>query len=328
MKSPLILSRVPFRLPLGGGSTDMPSYYQRHEGFIFGVAINMYMDILIKEPITDDNIHMHYMHYETEPSVENIKHTIGKEALKMTGIRNKVLISFKADTPSGTGLGSSGACSVALLKGLSLFKGTTMSNIEAAEQSFALTQNMGLPDGKQDPYVCAVGGFVVLDIKKNGKVRVSQPVISQKAKTTFVKNTLLFYTGIRRDSKPLLAAQNTRTILKLKHKIKDIGKKVLRSFLREDLDEFGRLLDEHWQLKKGMSDAMTTGWLDDIYATARREGALGGKILGAGGGGYFMFYCPTAEARAAVRKAMGKFNIREVSFAIDEEGARAKVINF
>jgi len=327
MRSRIILSRVPFRLPLGGGSTDLPSYYEKYGGFIFATTINLYMDVLIKEPIVDDYIHMQYMKYEFESSIENIKHTIGREAIRMNGITNKILVSFTADTPSGTGLGSSGACSVALLKGLSRFKGRELSNTEAAEQSFRLTQNLGLPDGKQDPYACALGGFVVLDIQKNGTVVVRRPAISPETARMFVRNTLLFYTGIRRNSKPLLTTQNTRQAMELKHRIKDIGKKVHASFCAGDLDAFGRLLDEHWLLKKSMSSGMSSDWLNEIYAAAKKAGALGGKIMGAGGGGYFMFYCPTPVIRSAVRDALRRINLREVRYAIDTKGARTKVLD-
>lgn len=327
MRSRIILSRVPFRLPLGGGSTDLPSYYEKYGGFIFATTINLYMDVFIKEPVVDDYIHMQYMKYEFESSLENIKHTIGKEAIRMNGITNKILVSFTADTPSGTGLGSSGACSVALLKGLSLFKGKPMDNRTAAEQSFLLTRRLGLPDGPQDPYVCALGGFVVLEIQKNGTIITRQPRISPETARMFVRNTLLFYTGIRRDSKPLLSTQSTRQALALKHQIKEIGKKIHESFCTGNLDKFGRLLDEHWRLKKGISSAMSSDWLNEIYATAKKAGALGGKIMGAGGGGYFMFYCPTPAIRSAIRDALRKLNLREVLYAIDAKGARTKVLN-
>lgn len=327
MRSRIILSRVPFRLPLGGGSTDLPSYYEKYGGFIFATTINLYMDVLIKEPVVDDYIHMQYMKYEFESSIENIKHTIGREAIRMNGISDKILISFTADTPSGTGLGSSGACSVALLKGISCFKGRELSNREAAEQSFCLTQNLELPDGKQDPYACALGGFVVLEIHKNGTVVVKRPPISPQTARRFVKNTLLFYTGVRRDSKPLLTVQNTRQAMELKHQIKDIGRNVHASFCAGDLDAFGRLLDDHWRLKKSMSSGMSSDWLDEIYAVAKKAGALGGKIMGAGGGGYFMFYCPTPAIQHAVRDTLRKLNLREVQYAIDTKGARTKVMN-
>ncbi|MSU55782.1 MAG: galactokinase [Candidatus Taylorbacteria bacterium] len=328
MKRRIILSRVPFRLPLGGGSTDLPSYYAEHGGFIFAVAIDLYMDILIKEPVVDDCIHMHYLQYEFESKVEHIKHTIGREALKMTKVSDKVLISLNADTPSGTGLGSSGACSVGLLKGLSLFKGKEMSNLQAAEDSFRLTQNLGLPDGKQDPYVCALGGFVVLRIDKDGTVRVEKPEIPPDVVSSFEKNTLLFYTGIRRDSEPLLTKQNTPETKELKHKIKEIGLDIYRSFLDGDLDSFGRLLDTHWRLKRGMSATMSNDGLNQMYDTAKKAGALGGKIIGAGGGGYFMFYCPTSASADSVRKALAPSALKEISFSVDRKGARTHIIDF
>lgn len=328
MTSPVIFSRTPFRLSLGGGSTDLPSYYEKYGGFIFAVAIDIYMDIFIKKPISDDYIHMHYTQYESEESIERIRHTIGQEALRMTGIHNCISVSFKADTPMGTGLGSSGACSVGLLKGLSLFKGKEMDNIDAAEQSFVLTQNLNLPDGKQDPYICAIGGFVILEIATDGRVSVIKPAIASETTDQFLKHVLFFYTGIRRNSKPLLTAQNAQNVLKLKHRTKEIGREIYQCFLRGDLDAFGLLMDEHWKIKKEMAGGMTNEWLDAIYSVAKKAGALGGKILGAGGGGYFMFYCPSDEAKSLVRQKLQEFNLREMNFDIDERGARATIINF
>lgn len=322
--SPIILSRTPFRLSLGGGSTDLPSYYERYGGFIFAVAINMYMDIFIKKPVTDDLVHMHYLKYESEASADKIKHTIGREALKMTGVKDRVLVSFNADTPAGTGLGSSGACAVGLLKGLAVFKGKKMTNLEAAEKSFELTQNLGLPDGKQDPYICALGGFTVLEIAKSGRVKIIKPKIADKTRDKFLKNTLLFYTGVHRESAPILKAQNIQKTLELKHQTKKIGQEVYKCFLKNDLDRFGELMDEHWRIKKSMSSSMSNDKFDDIYELAKKAGASGGKIIGAGGGGYFMFYCPTPSAGQQVRRVLKKFNLREMNFGIDERGARVE----
>ena len=324
MTSPIILSRVPFRLPLGGGSTDLPSYYERYGGFVFAVAINIYMDIFIKKPVSDDLVHMHYMKYESEPSAVLIKHTIGREALKMMEIKNKLLVSFNADTPSGTGLGSSGACSVGLLKALAAYKGIKMTNKEAAEQSFVLTRRLELPDGKQDPYVCALGGFVVLEIDKEGIVGIDKPKIASRIVNDFFGNTLFFYTGIRRDSEPLLVSQNRENVLELKHRIKEIGREIYQCFLEGNLDKFGLLMNEHWDIKKMMASEMTNVWLDEIYMTAKEGGAFGGKIMGAGGGGYFMFYC--GQNKENVRLALQKYNMREMDFRVDELGARTRVI--
>ena len=322
--SPIILSRTPFRLSLGGGSTDLPSYYKNYGGFIFAAAINMYMDIFIKKPATDDLVHMHYLKYESEASAKKIKHTIGREALKMMGVKDRVLISFNADTPAGTGLGSSGACAVGLLKGLAAFTGKQMTNLEAAEKSFELTQNLGLPDGKQDPYICALGGFTVLEIAKSGLVKIIKPKIAAQTADKFLKNTLLFYTGVYRKSAPILKAQNAREVLELKHQTKEIGQEIYRCFLKGDLDRFGELMDKHWRIKKAMSSSMSSDSFDEIYSLARKAGASGGKIIGAGGGGYFMFYCPSEIARQQVRRVLKKFNLREMNFSIDERGARTE----
>lgn len=328
MHSPVILSRTPFRLPLGGGSTDLPSYYQKYGGFIFAVTINLYMDLFIKRPVSDDCVHMHYMKSEAVLSADEVKHTIGREALRMLDIKNRVLVFFAADTPSGTGLGSSGACAVGLLKGLSLYKGRKMSNLEAAEQSFVLTQNLGLPDGKQDPYVCALGGFVVLLIDCDGKVVVEKPFINPLVEGRFIENTLFFYTGVRRDSEPILSSQNKKSDFDLKHEIKTIGKDIHRCFLNGDLDRFGELLDEHWNIKKAMSNTMSNESFDAMYHAAKKAGASGGKILGAGGGGYFMFYCRSSDVKNKVRKSLQEFNLREMSFSVERNGARAKIIQF
>lgn len=323
-ETPIIISRTPFRLPLGGGSTDMPSYYKDHGGFIFAMAINMYMDILVKEPVSDDSIHMHYTQYEVEDTVASIRHTIGKEALNMLGVRNKTFISFSADTPAGTGLGSSGACSVGLLKALSLYQNKELSNLEAAEQSFVLTQNLRLPDGKQDPYACALGGFTVLEIERDGSVKVSHPSITQETQDKFFCNTLFFYTGIRRNSKSILAAQDEQKAIEAKHNTKRLGGEILEAFISGNLDDFGRMLDEHWNIKKAMFSGVTNMWLDEVYEAAKQGGALGGKIMGAGGGGYFMFYCPTESVRTAVRTALQPFGMREMFMALDIEGSRVK----
>ncbi len=324
--SKIIISRVPFRLSLGGGSTDLPSYYEKHGGFIFGVTINLYMDVFIKEPRSDDFIHVHYKNFESVTRVEDISHEIARQALIMHDIKNKVAITFKADTPAGTGLGSSGACAVAVMKGLSAFRGNKMSNKSAAEQSFKLTRALELPDGVQDPYVCSLGGFVVLEIDKNGDIKIKKPKIEQKTVTKFFNNSLFYYTGVVRESKHILAEQNQTKILESKHKTKTIGKEILKCFIKGDLDSFGKLMNEHWEIKKTMSNKMSSDLFNEIYEKARKAGALGGKIMGAGGGGYFMFYCPSQKIKTKVQKALESFKMREMDFKLDTQGARVHII--
>ncbi|MDO8619920.1 MAG: galactokinase [bacterium] len=326
MSSPIIISRTPFRLSLGGGSTDLPSYYEKHGGFVFGVAVNLYMDVFVKEPRSDDLVHVHYKHFESVSHAKEVTHDIARQALLMRGLTTKVAISFKADTPAGTGLGSSGACAVAVLKGLALYQNKKLSNREAAEQSFLLTKALGLPDGVQDPYICAEGGFVALTIEKNGKVKVEKPRIAKSTVEEFFANSIFYYTGVVRESKQLLAEQDATKVQELKHRTKDIGREVYKAFRSGKLHHFGKLMDEHWHIKKQMSSKMSTDRFDEIYAEAIRAGALGGKIMGAGGGGYFMFYCPTRKAKRAVQKALGRFKMREMHFEIDTKGARTHII--
>jgi D-glycero-alpha-D-manno-heptose-7-phosphate kinase len=326
MSFPIIISRVPFRLSLGGGSTDLPSYYEKYGGFVFGAAINLYMDVFVKEPRSDDLIHVHYKHFESVPSVAEVSHDIARQALRMRGVTKKVAVSFKADTPAGTGLGSSGACAVAVLKGLAAYQGKTLSNREAARQSFLLTKALGLPDGMQDPYLCAAGGFTALSIEKSGKVRIVKPRIAASTARQFFGNSLFYYTGVVRESTQILAEQGAAPVLALKHRTKEIGEEIYRAFRSGNLLRFGELMDEHWENKKRMSAKMSNDLFDAIYERAKRAGALGGKIMGAGGGGYFMFYCPSQKAKRAVRKALAQFRMREMLFVLDAKGARTKII--
>ncbi len=326
MSSPIIISRTPFRLSLGGGSTDLPSYYKKHGGFVFGVAINLYMDVFVKEPRSDDLVHVHYKHFESVPHAKEVTHNIARQALLMNNLTSRVAISFKADTPAGTGLGSSGACAVAVLKGLAEYQHRKLTNREAAKQSFLLTKALGLPDGVQDPYICAEGGFVALTIDKRGNVKVEKPHIAKSTVRKFFGNSLFYYTGIVRESKQILAEQDAPHILQLKHRTKDIGREILHAFREGDLERFGNLMDEHWHIKKQMSQKMSNDLFDEIYAEAKHARALGGKIMGAGGGGYFMFYCPSPKAKKAVRRALARFNMREMRFSLDTKGARTKIV--
>lgn len=323
----VIISETPLRLPLGGGSSDLPAYYEKYGGFIFAVAVKMYMRILISTPRTDDDIHLQYRKYENVPSTDLIRHDIAREALRMMGIDKKIFISFHSDTPANTGLGSSGACAVGLIRGLTAYTNREMGNLEVANRAFTLTQNIGLTDGKQDPYVCALGGFIVLDIAHDGKVLVSYPHITQETIDSFFEKTLFFYTGIRRESQNILRQQGSRKVLELKHRIKQIGKSILTCFCTDDLDSFGALLDEHWHIKRQMPGT-SNEWIETIYSDAKKAGMLGGKIMGAGGGGYFMFYCPTEEIRTSVREQMAQkyAMLREIKFTADEYGTRARIL--
>ena len=324
----MIVARTPFRIPLGGGSTDLPSYYKDHGGFIFACAINLYMYITISRPPIDDLIRFKYSESEEVETLDALRHQLGREALRAMGVTKGIEVASVADVPHGTGLGSSGSYMVCLLQALHALKGTNPGPAELAEQACHLTMNvLQLPDGKQDPYVAALGGFSVLEIGKDGEVRVERPTIAEKTIEEFEKNALLFFTGVRRESKDILVEQHKKTIggdpaiVNQKHRIKEIGRKILGAFEKGDLAHFGRLLDEHWQVKKQMSSKISSDRMDELYQLAKTSGALGGKIMGAGGGGFFLFYAE-GRNRDLVRKALLQEGLREVGFKVDTEGTK------
>lgn len=321
----VIVTQTPLRIPLGGGSTDVRSYYEKFGGFIFGVAIDFYIHVFLKRLRMDRRIQFHYTSCEVVEKLAEVKHNLGKEALRMTGIDHSISITFNADTPAGTGLGSSGSYAVGLLNGLYALLGQTIDPNFLAEQAFRVTDNLGWEDGKQDPYLAAHGGFTVLNIDKDGHVEVKKPIIAIETVQHFQSHALLFYTGVvrRGQANDILKDQRQRgtPVLELKHQTKAIGFEILRAFEIGDLDLFGRLMDEHWKIKRKMSSMISSDSFDDVYRLAKENGALGGKLLGAGGGGYFMFYCPDEAAINRVRLAMERAGLVSVNFEIDYHGS-------
>lgn len=334
----MILTRTPFRLSLGGGSTDLPAYYEEHGGFIFAVTINLYMYLGINRPPTDYKIRLKYSESEEVENLMDLKHNLARAALQRTGIVKQVEISSMADVSGGTGLGSSASYLVSILNALHALKGENISRWQLAEEAFEIaTEDLGLPDGKQDFYLASFGNFCVLDIAKDGTVTVLPAKISRATQEEFEKKTLLFNTNIRRSSVDVLKEQQDDIRAKkidkldLKHKTKEIGKKILSSFESGDLDSFGRLMDEHWNLKRSMSDRMSSGNLDEIYEKAKKLGVLGGKIIGAGGGGFFLVYCQDGS-QTAVRNLFDEQGFHEVPYRVDSSGTqvlinRSRLIN-
>ena len=320
----MLISRTPFRISLGGGSTDLSSYCNQHGGFIFCCAIDMYMDIFVRRPVIYDHIDIQYKEFESVDSVEEVKHSIAREALRMAGIDRCVSVYFKSDTPMGTGLGSSGSCAVGLLNALHYFRDVVKTKAEIAEEAFQLTQRLKLPDGRQDPYLASLGGFTVLELGVDGSVRWYHPNIFQETTDQFLRNSLFFYTGVRRESVDVLRDQDHAKAIELKHRTKTIGRQILAAFENGNLDDFGRLMNEHWLLKREMSDKITSPEFDTIYEKAMANGALGGKLIGAGGGGYFLFYCPNEEAKQRVILSLREFNFKQIKLGIDCQGTRVR----
>ena len=324
----MIVTRTPFRLPLGGGSTDLAAYYEKHGGFIFGVTVNLYMYLGINRPPGDDLIRLKYRESEEVEQLSELKHKLAKAALARTGVTNMIEISSMADVSDGTGLGSSGSYLVGLLNALHTLKGENISRRQLAEEAFLIaTEDAGLPDGKQDFYLASFGNFCVLDIAQDGTVTVRNANISRATQRDFETRTLLFYTGIRRSSVDILAEQQKRVrerkgdAVELKHGVKQIGRDILAAFEAGNLDRFGHCLDDHWRMKKAMSAKITSDQFDEIYAEAKRRGALGGKIVGAGGGGFFMVYCRDGSEEG-VRQLFREYRMREVPFRVDSGGTQ------
>lgn len=324
----MILSRTPFRLPLGGGSTDLPAYYEKHGGFIFSVAINLYMYLGVNRPPADDLIRLKYHDSETVAHINELKHGIARAALQRTGLAKMIEISSMADVSDGTGLGSSASYLVGLLNALHTLKGENISRHQLAEEAFEIaTEDLGLPDGKHDFYLAAFGNFCVLDIAQNGNVTVMPARIARATQQEFENRTLLFYTGVRRSSVQILREQqakleaNEDRAVILKHEIKRIGKEILQAFESGNLDRFGELLDAHWNAKKNMSSKISNDVFDGIYEEVKQVGVLGGKIVGAGGGGFFLVFCRD-DAQTAVRRIFFSHGMREIDYRVEAGGTQ------
>jgi D-glycero-alpha-D-manno-heptose-7-phosphate kinase len=324
----MILARAPFRISLGGGGTDLPSYYSQFGGFILSAAINKYLYIYVNRPAADELIRVKYSRYEQVASPDEVQHDLVRPALQCLGLNGSLEIVSMADVPAGTGLGSSGTYLVALLCALHELRREKVPLQALAEQACHIEMNLaGHPVGKHDPYLATFGGFTCLDIQADGRVHVSPLDISLTTVEDFRASVLLFYTGVTRSSTLILDEQKRATlqqdpaIVDSLHRTKELGFAVKEALEQGDLERFGKLLDEHWQNKKRRSAKISDPNIDRWYEAARANGALGGKIMGAGGGGFFMLYCPNNH-KACLRKALAAEGLREMSYDFDFEGAK------
>jgi D-glycero-alpha-D-manno-heptose-7-phosphate kinase len=329
----MILARAPYRISLGGGGTDLPSYYSRYGGFILSAAVNKYLYIYVNRPAADDFIRLKYSRYEQVTTPDEVEHDLVRPALKELALGGSLEIASMADVPAGTGLGSSGTYLVALLTALHELKREKVPTQALAEQACHIEMEIaGHPAGKHDPYLAAFGGFTCLDIDADGRVKVSPLDISITTVEEFRGSVLLFYTGRTRNSVEILEAQRQDTersesaVVESLHRTKELGYRIKETLQEGDLERFGLLLDEHWQNKKRRSGKISDARLDHIYDAAKNCGALGGKIMGAGGGGFFMFYCGN-QSKARVRKALKEEGLREMAYDFDFDGAKV-LVNF
>jgi len=329
LEARMIITKTPFRITLGGGGTDLPAYYQKYGGFLVSAAVNGYMYILVNRRF-ENNYQIKYSKTETVESLDDLKHPIVREALKLLDIGPGIEVMSMADLPAESGLGSSGSFAVGLLNALHAYKGEWRSPQQLAEEAFHIeAEILNEPVGKQDQYIAAFGGVITMDIDTDGTVNVKKHSFSHDVMDKLESNCIYFHTGIRRKSSQVLThqsaavAKNDEAVLDSMHRIKEIGIQCAAHLEQGDVDWFGQSLDMHWQIKKRISINMSDPQIDHWYNLARENGALGGKIIGAGGGGFFLMYCPDSRDRSRLRKVMAEEGLNEVRFRIDLEGTKS-----
>lgn len=317
------------RVSLGGGGTDLASYYSEHGGFLVAAAVDKYVYIT-KHTTFQEEIIIKYSKLERVTSVEQIEHPIVREALKLTGVTDPhIELASMADIPGGTGLGSSGSFTTALLKALHAFKKNSVSPAELAEQACEIEINrLGEPIGKQDQYIAAVGGITAFTFHKDGRVDFRPCKIAAETLYSLEDNLLLFFTGYSRSASAILKDQHERSkkndssMIDNLHFTKELGYKSLNCLESGDLEQFAGLMDVHWQRKKARSSGMSNAHINEWYDYAMANGALGGKLIGAGGGGFLMFY---AGDKKRLRQAMREKGLQELRFRFDFEGTKIVV---
>ena len=327
----MIITRSPLRVSLGGGGTDLPSYYREFGGFLVAAAIDKYV-YLTQHRTFQPGIIVKYSKLERADHVDQIEHPIVREAMKLTGVTDPhIELTSMADIPGGTGLGSSGSFTTALLKALHTSKKSLISPAELAEQACDIELNkLGEPIGKQDQYIAAVGGITAFTFHKDGRVEYRPARISEETLFNLEDNLLLFFTGYSRSASAILKDQNEKsksndqTMLDNMHFTKELGYQSLAALEGGNLEEFARLMDVHWQRKKVRSSGMSNAHINDWYDHAMANGALGGKLIGAGGGGFLMFY---AGDKKKLRHAMREKGLQEVRFRFDFEGSKVVAQN-
>ena len=322
----MIITRSPLRVTFGGGGTDFSSYYEKFGGFLISAAIDRYVYITLHRTFQPGYI-IKYSRMEKVKNVEQVKHPIIREALRALDMHNNYLeIASMADIPAGTGLGSSGSFTTALLKALHTYKRNIVHPKDLAEQAcYIEIDKLGEPIGKQDQYIASYGGITCFEFAKDGKVKASPLEINKEILYDLEDNLLLFFTGFYRAASSILKEQhhkskrNDPAMISNLHFIKELGIQSKKALEKGDLRKFGELMNTHWEHKKKRSGQMSNPRIDKWYNLAMQNGAIGGKLIGAGGGGFLMFY---TNDKVKLRHAMMGVGLEEVRFRFDFEGTK------
>ncbi len=320
----MLIARSPLRITFGGGGTDLPSYYKDFGGFLISAAIDQYIYVTLHETF-ESGLMLRYSKTEKVQSLDEIEHPIIREALRLSHLVDAHLeIVSLADIPSGTGLGSSGSFTTALLKAIDGFQGKSSTPEELAERACHIELDiLKEPIGKQDQYIAAYGGLTVFEFAKDGKVTASPLKVSRDTIYGLEDGLSLFFTGYSRQASAVLKDQDSKTktgdldMINNLHFVKELGLQSKHCLEKGDLQGFGLLMHEHWEHKRKRSAGISNANIDRWYEVARANGAVGGKLIGAGGGGFLLFY---TENKRGLREAMVKEGLREVRFGFDWQG--------
>lgn len=322
----VIFARAPLRISLGGGGTDLPSYYRDHEGFLIAGAIDKYVYLLV-HTVFQRRYRMKYSLLEEVDDVREIRHPILRETLSRHWHGNPLEIASVADVPAGTGMGSSGAFTVCLLKALAQARSTSITPLALAEAAADIEMNvLREPVGKQDPYVAAFGGICAYTFHRDGSVDVEPLELSERTLRRLRDQLLLFYTGETRSAAAILSDQDRRSLARDQsmvdnlHHIKQIGLESRELLVSGDLEGYAALMHTHWEYKRQRTTGISSERIDQLYALARESGALGGKLVGAGGGGFLLVFTPQPES---TREAMTSAGAIELPFTFEFSGATA-----
>ncbi len=322
----MIIARSPLRITLGGGGTDLPSYYEQFGGFLIAAAIDKYVYITVHENFSGDLI-AKYSQLERVSDAASLKHPILREAFSLVGLDGRgIEVTSMADIPAGTGLGSSGSFTTALLKALHAYKKNLVHPAELAAQACEVELcRLKEPIGKQDQYIAAYGGITCFHFLPDGGVNATPLKLSEETRLNFEDGLLLFFTGYSRSASKILndqdqkSKQDDRAMIENLHFVKDLGFQSRRALEAGDVRQFARLMNTHWEYKKKRSGGMSNPEINNWYDVAIANGALGGKLIGAGGGGFLMFY---TEDKGRLRHAMREIGLREVRIRFDFEGTK------
>jgi D-glycero-alpha-D-manno-heptose-7-phosphate kinase len=322
----MIITRSPLRITLGGGGTDLPSYYRDHGGFLIAAAIDKYVFVTVMRPFVE-GIFLKYSKLEHVDQIEEIEHPIIREAIQMLGFKTPQLeITTLADIPAGTGLGSSGSFATALLKALHAHRRLLLHPSDLAALACEIEiERLREPIGKQDQYIAAYGGVTCFTFNHDDSVRACPLKLDMETMLALEDNLLLFFTGFSRGAGSILVDQKQRTeqsddeMLQNLHYVKELGRRSAQVLEAGQLPVFGDLMHEHWEHKKRRSNGMSNPQIDEWYELGRQNGAIGGKLVGAGGGGFLLFY--TEEPRR-LRTAMARAGLEEMRFRFDFEGTK------